>query len=127
MEELMQILMKLREQDIRTEIENPQALRLYPALNSPDAEGIKILWAPFDFINRNAKLAIIGVTPGPTQALRSYQAARAAMRNGTDIEAALEKAKADSSFRGKVMEANLKSLLEHSGVAERADISVDNL
>jgi hypothetical protein len=120
--EMTKTLLMLTESKMSRDLKDINELQVYPPRGKIDAQGIKIIWAPFDFINRNARLAIIGVTPGPTQAMRSYRAARRAADAGTDPQVALEKAKAESSFRGDVIEPNLKSLLEHSGVAERVGI-----
>ncbi len=121
-------LLKLTEQDLRNEIGQPNALRLYPSVGTSDPDGIEILWAPFDYVNRDAKLVIIGVTPGPNQALRSYKAVRSAFARGAEPQTEIEKIKAESSFRGEIIEPNLKSLLEHSGLAEQAGIEdIDDL
>ena len=125
---MMDVLLKLTEQDLRSEIKKPKALCLYPRLGTSDPDGIEILWAPFDHVNRDAKLVIIGVTPGPNQALLSFRAMQKTAATGSDPQAELEKIKAESSFRGDVIEANLKSLLEHSGLAEGAGIQdIDGL
>ncbi len=125
---MMKTLLALSDLDLDGELEKPNALRLYPPQGTSDAAGIEILWAPFDFVNRNARIAIVGVTPGPNQARRSYKAVRLAVAKGNDPRANLERIKAEASFRGDVIEPNLKSLLEHSGLAERAGIEdIDNL
>jgi hypothetical protein len=124
---MIDILLNLTEQDL-TNTSRPDALRLYPSPGGCDSQGIEILWAPFDYINRDAKLVIVGVTPGPNQALRSYQAVRLAVARGAEPQTEIAKIKVDSSFRGDVIESNLKSLLEHSGLAERAGIQdIDDL
>lgn len=125
---MMNSLLKMQDQDLKDELKKPSILRVYPDSGRNDACGIEILWAPFDYVNRNAKLVLIGVTPGPEQAFRSYVAVRSAIARGADPQAELASIKASSSFRGKVMEPNLMSILEHSGVAERAGIeNIDRL
>lgn len=108
------LLLRQSERDLESEI--PLVLRLYPAPAAIDADGIEIFWAPFDHVNRRASLVIVGVTPGPNQYIRSYLAAKNALTRGVDPQAELEMIKAEASFRGDVMEANMMSLLEHSGV-----------
>lgn len=121
-------LLKLSDHEINKELKRPNALRLYPSAGQTDPDGIEIIWAPFDYVNPDALLAIVGVTPGPEQAGRSYKAVREAVAKGEDPQANLARIKAQSSFRGKVMEPNLMSLLEHSGLAERAGIDdIDQL
>lgn len=123
---MMDTLLKLTEYDL--EVSRPKALRLYPSPETSDPDGVEIFWAPFDYTNREAKLVIVGVTPGPNQAFRSYEAVRMAVTKGAEPDAEIERIKAESSFRGEVMEPNLKSLLEHRGLAERAGIEdIDDL
>lgn len=125
---MIETLLALSERELASEIKNPKKLRIYPSDNSKDSDGIAILWAPFDYINREARLALVGVTPGPTQAMLSYKAVLAANAKKENPQSSLAKIKAASSFRGAVMEHNLKSLLEHSGVSEQAGIDdIDNL
>ncbi|TNC74334.1 hypothetical protein [Rubellimicrobium roseum] len=109
-------------------------LEIYPAPGEADCEGISVVWAPFDAVNPHAKLAIVGVTPGPNQAERALLAARRAALAGHDPTHEITQIKCESSFRGKqgtndrAIEENLKALLEHSGVAERVGIDdVDEL
>ncbi|PZR82453.1 MAG: hypothetical protein DI537_36590 [Stutzerimonas stutzeri] len=125
---MMNLLPTLSTHDLDRELKKPERLRLHPSRGATDAYGIEILWAPFDHIDRNARIVIVGVTPGPTQARRSYDAVRAAAVKGIDPQADLERIKAEASFRGNVIEPNLKSLLEHGGLAESAGIEdIDNL
>jgi hypothetical protein len=125
---MMDVLLKLSDTDVEAEIDRPNRLRLYPSAGKTAVSGIEILWAPFDYVNEAANLVIVGVTPGPTQARRSYEAVRCASATGENPEAELQRIKAETSFRGEVIEPNLKSLLEHSGLAERAGINdVDGL
>ena len=120
---MMNTLLAFSDYDLDRELKKPNALPLYPSRGTSDADGVEILWAPFDFVNRNARILIVGVTPGPNQARRSYKAVRVAVAKGDDPQADLERIKAESSFRGDIIEPNLKSLLEHSGLAERAGIA----
>ena len=122
---MMELLRTLSAQELEGEVKSPNLLRKYPASGSVDPDGIEILWAPFDYVNPKARLLIVGVTPGPEQAIRSYRAVRDAFAKGLDPQNNLEKIKAEASFRGKVIEPNLMSLLEHSGVAER--VGIDNI
>jgi len=125
---MMNTLLALSDHDLDGELNKPDTLRLYPSRGASDAYGIEILWAPLDFINRKARIVVVGVTPGPNQARRSYKAVRMAVAKGYNPQADLERIKAEASFRGNVIEPNLMSLLEHSGLAERAGIEdIDDL
>lgn len=125
---MMDTLLALSNRDLEEELKKPNRLRLYPKPGNSDPNGIEILWAPFDFINRDARIVIVGVTPGPNQALLSYNAVRTAAAQGKNPREDLERIKVEASFRGPVMEPNLKSILEHSGLAELAGIEdIDDL
>ena len=95
-------LLKLSEQDLQRELKEPNVLRIYPAEEPKNCYGIpRKYWGPFDYVNRNAQLAIVGVTPGPTQAMLSYKAVLSANAKGEDPDVSLARTKAASSFRGK--------------------------
>jgi hypothetical protein len=42
-------------------------------------------YVPFDYLNRLARVALVGVTPGPTQMRESYAIVRDALRAGLRI------------------------------------------
>ena len=66
-----------------------------------DREGpVSVYYAPFDCINRDAKIVIAGITPGKTQMLNALREARNQLLNGASHEAALEAAKRTASFSG---------------------------
>jgi hypothetical protein len=72
-------------------------------------------YAPFDYLNRGARLALVGVTPGPTQMLESYAVVRDALRAGGSDEEALRAVKARASFKG--MRRDLARWLDEVGLA----------
>jgi hypothetical protein len=72
-------------------------------------------YAPFDYLNRLAKVALVGVTPGPTQMQESYAVVRDALRAGRSDEEALEAVKARASFKG--MRRDLARWLDEVGLA----------
>ena len=51
-------------------------------------------YAPFDYLNRLATVALVGVTPGPTQMRESYAIVRDALRAGQSDQQALQAVKA---------------------------------
>ena len=66
-----------------------------------DRDGpVSVYYAPFDYINRDAKIVIAGITPGKTQMLNALREARKQLLNGASHEAALESAKRTASFSG---------------------------
>lgn len=75
-------------------------------------------WAPFDHINTNARLVLVGLTPGRHQMGEALRAARTALVQGASEAEALAAAKVYASFSGP-MRANLVALLDTIGVAAR--------
>jgi hypothetical protein len=72
-------------------------------------------YAPFDYLNTQAKVVLVGVTPGPTQMLESYAIVRDALRAGRTDEDALRSVKAHASFKG--MRRDLARWLNDLGLA----------
>ncbi|OWK33644.1 hypothetical protein [Sphingomonas dokdonensis] len=76
---------------------------------------IDLVYAPFEHINRDARIAIVGLTPGKLQASNALKSATEALQRGLTAEDALRCAKAVASFSGP-MRANLVAMLDHIGV-----------
>lgn len=72
-------------------------------------------YAPFDYLNRLARVALVGVSPGPTQMRESYAIVRDALRAGQSDEEALQAVKARASFKG--MRRDLARWLDELGLA----------
>jgi len=72
-------------------------------------------YAPFDYLNRLARVALVGVTPGPTQMRESYAVVRDALRAGQSDQQALQAVKARASFKG--MRRDLGRWLDELGLA----------
>lgn len=79
-------------------------------------------YAPFDHINRDAKVVICGITPGKQQALNALEEARKSLLNGDSVEVAKEKAKKIGSFSGG-MRPNLVAMLNHIGLDDLLGIT----
>lgn len=67
---------------------------------------VDVCYAPFDFVASGARLVIVGITPGRTQAINALVAASAALKAGKDLTEASRLAKLTGSFSGP-MRANL--------------------
>jgi hypothetical protein len=78
---------------------------------------LAIYYAPFDHVNPNARIVIVGITPGQTQALNALKEARRQLRLGADLLTALVAAKGTGAFSG-AMRPNLIGLLNHIGVQQ---------
>src|SRR3954469_20644883 len=72
---------------------------------------LSVEYAPFDHIERNAELVIVGLTPGRAQASNAWAALLTQLRAGVPIETALARAKRTASFSGP-MRVNLLAMLD---------------
>lgn len=97
-------------------------------LNAPElllsrAGQIRVVYAPFDHIEKRAKLVVVGITPGVTQAVNALQAAFNSRREGHTLEQSLAAAKLTASFSGGAIRSNLVSMLDAIGVARYFDVA----
>lgn len=108
------LLKALSESALRREIETPQELRLASLVHGE--KRLDFAYAPFDHINPEAKVVIVGITPGRQQMANALIECRWHLRSGATPEKALAAAKVHASFSGP-MRANLVSMLDDIGVA----------
>lgn len=78
---------------------------------------LNTFYAPFDYINPNARVTICGITPGRGQAVTALNEARLLLKAGVSLEEAKRKAKETASFAG-AMRKNLIGMLDHIGLAQ---------
>jgi len=78
-----------------------------------DDNGIKIYYAPFDQINKDAKIILVGITPGWTQMQKSYETTISMLNNNHNWASALAEVKKKASFAGP-MRLNLVKMLNES-------------
>lgn len=72
-------------------------------------------YTPFDHINRSAKLALVGITPGETQLINGLAAARSQLASGATAEQALAAAKQTGAFSGALRQ-HLVTMLDDVGI-----------
>ena len=72
---------------------------------------IEIYYAPFEYVNREAKVVIVGITPGWTQMEKSFSVAVGASKNLITDSDILKLVKVKSSFAGS-MRNNLIKMLD---------------
>jgi hypothetical protein len=90
---------------------------------APDGSGlllgtegdISVYYAPFDLINSKARVVLVGITPGRTQAVNALLEAQRQLKLGSTPEVAIQMAKNTGSFSGG-MRTNLVSMLDHIGL-----------
>lgn len=78
-------------------------------------------YAPFEYINPNAKIVLLGITPGAQQAGKAIRALHSAMLAGTGDDKALKQAKQTASFSGP-MRSNLVTMLDCIGIQQAIGI-----
>lgn len=88
-----------------------------PKLSIERDGNIQVCYSPFDHIEKSARLVIVGITPGMTQAVNALNALSDAKLAGKSIEEALRTAKMTASFSG-AMRSNLVEMLDFVGVAD---------
>jgi hypothetical protein len=84
-------------------------------LRLAEAGNLEVCYAPFEFINPQAKVVIVGITPGQTQMLNALREARRQLDQGANQNTALSAAKRTGAFSG-AMRPNLVALLDHIGI-----------
>jgi hypothetical protein len=76
---------------------------------------LEIYYAPFDYVNPDAKVVLIGITPGWQQIQIAYRAARQGLADGTTPQQICQRAKVRASFAG-AMRRNLIAMLDEVGL-----------
>ncbi|WP_138752264.1 uracil-DNA glycosylase family protein [Paenibacillus sinopodophylli] len=92
-------------------------LRLY------EEPGMSIYYVPYEYVNSQAKVMIIGITPGFTQMELAIRSARDDLLSGVAIELIDQRAKKLASFAGS-MRRNLIEMLDVIGLAK--GLGIDN-
>lgn len=83
---------------------------------------LTVCYAPFDYIAPSARLVIVGITPGRTQAVNALAGASAALKAGKHTKEASRLAKLTGSFSG-AMRTYLVSMLDHIGLQLALSVS----
>lgn len=79
-------------------------------------------YIPFEHVARQAKIVIVGITPGTTQLKEAYDAFRSKAMAGRSDDEARAAAKQKGAFAGS-MRTNLVRMLEHFGIHRRLGIT----
>lgn len=72
-------------------------------------------YIPFDWVNPDARIVIVGITPGFTQWMNAMREAQKQLAAGSSSAEALREAKRTGAFSGS-MRPNLVALLDHFGL-----------
>jgi hypothetical protein len=93
----------------------PHGTAQHPSLVHAESRRFRLYYIPFEHLNREAQLVIVGITPGPTQLEMAYDTVR--KLTGKSDTAVLTAAKRDGAFGGMAVRPNLVRMLEHFEVA----------
>ncbi len=104
-----QVIMKVKQGAIAEYQSLPESLLI-------GREGaLNVYYAPFDWVNTEARVIIMGLTPGMTQAVEALNAYRSAREAGASMNEAHRIAKQTGAFSGK-LRSNLVQMLDHIGL-----------
>lgn len=84
--------------------------------------GLSCYYAPFEYLNSNAKIILVGITPGGTQMNRALNAARAAIATDRPIFNSIRAVKKEGSFSG-AMRPNIVNTLNRLGYQKKLGIT----
>jgi hypothetical protein len=115
-EQFASLLTSVGEAEIRADVTLGSRLVL------SQSGSLVISYAPFEHIQRGAKVVIVGITPGEQQARNALLELRRQLLQGADHATALAKAKVFASFSG-AMRANLIAMLDHIGLHRWAGLT----
>ncbi|MFT7234700.1 MAG: uracil-DNA glycosylase [Methylophagaceae bacterium] len=87
----------------------------------PDRK-LSCFYAPFEHVNTQAKLIIVGITPGRSQMNRSINALNHALSDGQSTQQALKSVKQSASLSG-TMRPRLVDMLNRLGYAQKLGIA----
>lgn len=87
-----------------------------------NSSGLSCYYAPFEYINKNAKIVLVGITPGATQMNNALNAANIALTSNTPIQEAIRRVKREGSFSG-TMRLNIVNTLNRLGYQQKLSIS----
>lgn len=88
-----------------------------------DAGGVvKIYYAPFEYINPNARIVLVGITPGPTQMVNANNEARRALQAGKSNSEAIKAAKDVGGFQWRAASKQLSQTAQPLGCSQVARV-----
>jgi hypothetical protein len=89
-------------------------------ISAPD-RNYKIYYLPFEHVNRAARIALVGITPGPDQLESAYAKCAVLLQKGLPREEILEQIKVAAGFAGQ-MRAQLIKMLDYLDLPKRLNI-----
>src|SRR5512142_141142 len=99
-----------------TSAELAGAPSLYEKLAIAGSNELQVCYAPFEYINPNARVVIVGITPGRQQMLNALSEARRQIDMGSDDMQVVKAAKSVGAFSGDIR-THLVNLLDNVGIS----------
>jgi len=96
-------------------IKNYEGEPMAPELLMAQEGAISVYYAPFEWVNPEARVVLVGITPGKTQAANALTEAKRAIEQNLADEDVLKRAKATGAFSG-AMRPNLISMMDAVGL-----------
>jgi len=88
--------------------------------------GLEVYYAPFHYLNRDARLVLVGLTPGWTQMELSYREARSGLAAGLSDDEIFYRIEMKASFGGRLRD-NLVQMLDGVGLRQCLGVSCSEL
>lgn len=85
----------------------------------------EVFYVPFEYVNQQARLVIVGITPGSTQLEIAYTEAQRLLRLGFRDVDVLQEIKKIAAFGGASMRPNLLRMLRHFRFADILGIEAE--
>ena len=95
---------------------------LFDKLQLEKRDDLAICYAPFEFVNEDARIVLVGITPGKQQMLNALREARHQLDLGRSDRDVLMAAKHVGGFSGEIR-THLVNLLDHIGIQHWLSIS----
>lgn len=114
------LLRAMTETELSSEIEAPRILLIDSAVST--GKRVDVAFAPFDHVNLDAKIVIVGLTPGRQQMRNALVEAHRCLKTAHSYDDAMRSAKVFASFSGP-MRTNLVAMLDSIGVNRALDIT----
>lgn len=95
-------------------------------LHIADSDHLSSFYCPFDAINTEAKIVLVGICPGQAQWKNALQSAQEGLKQGLNETEILKLAKTAGAFSGPIR-ANLVKILDHIGLHQKLGISSTHL
>lgn len=105
----------------KIDLTNTGSLEDLSSLKIAEQDNMESYYIPFDYITPNAKIVLVGITPGKTQLLNALSSVKKSIVNGKTKEETLKNAKDEGAFSG-TLRANLIRLLDGIGIHNKLGI-----